>query len=99
MVIDGLEGAYVNVNGIRMFYMQGGGNRSKPLVLVHGLFETGMMWRRVAQRLMQDFYLIIPDNRGYGMSEKPATMNQLTKTLQAQDLRNFCCCSAYKNAS
>lgn len=89
MVIAGLEGAYADVNGIRMFYMHGGGDKKKPLVLVHGLFQTGMMWRRVAPRLMQDHYLIVPDNRGYGMSEKPAAMEQLTKKLQAQDLHEL----------
>lgn len=89
MVIDGLECAYANIDGIRMFYMHGGGDRSKSLVLVHGLFQTGMMCRRVAPRIMQDFYLIVPDNRGYGMSEKPAWMNHLMKQLQAQDLHEL----------
>lgn len=86
MIIEGLEGNYVEVNGIKMFYMYGGANEKQPLVLVHGLFQTGMMWRRVAPKLMEDHYLIIPDNRGYGMSEKPTQMEKMTKKLQAQDL-------------
>ena len=85
-VIAGLRGEYTNVNGITMFYMHGTTNNKKPLVLVHGLFQTGMMWRRIAPQLMQDHYLIVPDNRGYGLSEKPADMKQLTKKLQAQDI-------------
>ncbi|OQM76746.1 alpha/beta fold hydrolase [Manganibacter manganicus] len=86
MIINGLKGEYATVNGIRMFYMHGGGDKKKPLVLVHGLFQTGMMWRRVAAKLMEDHYLIVPDNRGYGLSEKPAKMEDLTKRLQAQDI-------------
>ncbi len=66
--------------------MHGGGDKKKPLVLVHGLFQTGLMWRRVAPKLMEDHYLIIPDNRGYGLSEKPAEMEKMTKRLQAQDI-------------
>ena len=85
MIIDGLQGEYAQVNGIRMFYMHGGKNKKKPLVLLHGLFQTGMMWRRVAPKLMEDYYLIVPDNRGYGLSEKPPVMEQMTKKLQAQD--------------
>ena len=86
MVIDGLKGEYTQVNGIRMFYMHGGGDKKKPLVLVHGLFQTGMMWRRVVPALMQDHYLIVADNRGYGLSDKPPKMENMTKRLQAQDL-------------
>ena len=86
MTIRGLKGEYAQVNGIRMFYQHGGGDKKKPLLLVHGLFQTGMMWRRVAPKLMPDHYLIIPDNRGYGQSEKPAEMERMTKKLQAQDL-------------
>lgn len=87
MVIDGLKGEYTEVNGIRMFYMHGGSDKKKkPLVLLHGLFQTGMMWRRVAPKLMEDHYLIVPDNRGYGLSEKPAEMEKMTKRLQAQDV-------------
>ncbi|KIV78219.1 hypothetical protein PV11_09957 [Exophiala sideris] len=85
-VIHGLRGEYTEVNGIKMFYMHGGGDKKKSLVLVHGLFQTGMMWRRVAPRLMEDHYLIVPDNRGYGQSEKPAEMEKMTKRLQAQDI-------------
>jgi len=86
MIIDGLTGEYTEVNGIKMFYMHGGANKKKPLVLVHGLFQTGMMWRRVAPALMEDHYLIVPDNRGYGLSEKPSNMEDLTKEKQASDL-------------
>lgn len=86
MVIPGLQAEYTAVNGIRMFYMHGSDDKKKPVVLLHGLFQTGMMWRRVAPKLMEDHYLIIPDNRGYGLSEKPATMEKLTKKLQAQDI-------------
>ena len=89
MVINGLKGEYTDVNGIKMFYMHGGGNERKPLVLMHGLFQTGMMWRRVAQRLMEDHYLIVPDNCGYGLSEKPAAMEKMTKRLQAQDINEL----------
>ncbi|CAK7221684.1 hypothetical protein SEUCBS140593_004649 [Sporothrix eucalyptigena] len=89
MVVDGLEGTYADINGTRIFYVLGGGDKTKPLVLVHGLFQTGMMWRRVAPKLMEGHYLTIPDSHGYGMSEKPATMEKLTKKLQAQDLHEL----------
>ena len=41
MIIKGLDSGYVNVNGIKMFYMHGGNNKKRPLLLIHGLFQTG----------------------------------------------------------
>lgn len=46
-----------------------GGRRGAPaLLLVHGFPQTSAMWHRVAQRLKNDFFLILPDLRGYGAS-------------------------------
>ena len=52
-----------------------GGDPSKPaLVLLHGFPQTHVMWHRVAQALAQDFFLVMPDLRGYGDSAlKPGT--------------------------
>ena len=45
------------------------GVRGKPaLVLLHGFPQTHAMWHRVAQALAQDFFLVMPDLRGYGDS-------------------------------
>lgn len=49
-----------------------GGRRDRPaLVLLHGFPQTHAMWHRVAQRLKDDFFLVLPDLRGYGDSQKP----------------------------
>lgn len=46
-----------------------GGNPKGPaLVLLHGFPQTHVMWHRVAQQLAKDFFLILPDLRGYGAS-------------------------------
>jgi haloacetate dehalogenase len=52
-----------------------GGTQGKPaLVLLHGFPQTHVMWHRVAQALAQDFFLVMPDLRGYGDSAlKPGT--------------------------
>ena len=44
-----------------------GGQRGKPaLLLLHGFPQTHVMWHRVAQRLAHDYFLVLPDLRGYG---------------------------------
>ena len=46
-----------------------GGDRDKPaLMLLHGFPQTHAMWHRVAQLLRHDFFLVLPDLRGYGDS-------------------------------
>ena len=49
-----------------------GGNRSRsPLLLLHGIPETHVLWRKVAPALAQDYFVVMTDLRGYGDSSKP----------------------------
>jgi haloacetate dehalogenase len=40
-------------------------------VLLHGFPQSHAIWHRVVQRLSDDFFLVMPDLRGYGDSSKP----------------------------
>src|SRR5919106_2452188 len=42
-----------------------------PVLLLHGIPETHVMWHRVAPRLARDFTVVVTDLRGYGDSSKP----------------------------
>ena len=59
------------------------------LLLLHGFPQTHVMWQRVAAQLAQDFYLVMPDLRGYGDASKPAGLpdhSNYSKRALAQDL-------------
>jgi haloacetate dehalogenase len=59
------------------------------LLLLHGFPQTHAMWQRVATRLARNFYLVMPDLRGYGDSSKPAGLpdhSNYSKRALAQDL-------------
>jgi haloacetate dehalogenase len=59
------------------------------LVLLHGFPQTHVMWRRVAQALRKDFFLVMPDLRGYGDSGKPegdTTHRHYAKRAMAADM-------------
>ena len=57
-----------------MHYYRTGGDGSKPqLVLSHGATDDGLCWTRVAQALESDFDVIMPDARGHGLSDAPAS--------------------------
>jgi haloacetate dehalogenase len=45
-------------------------NRS-PLLLLHGIPETLVCWRKVAPALAQDNFVVMTDLRGYGDISKP----------------------------
>ena len=59
------------------------GNRHQPaLVLLHGFPQSHVMWHRAAQVLQHDYFLVMPDLRGYGDSSKPTAH---TQDAQAQN--------------
>lgn len=49
------------------------GGRGSPLLLLHGHPQTLMMWEKVAPALAEDFFVVVPDLRGYGKSSKPGS--------------------------
>jgi len=43
----------------------------EPVLLLHGLADQGLVWRRLAEDLADRFHCIAPDLRGHGESSKP----------------------------
>jgi haloacetate dehalogenase len=62
----------VTANGVRLRGRMGPNSHKPPLLLLHGHPETHVMWHRVAPALANDFFIVAPDLRGYGESERPA---------------------------
>jgi haloacetate dehalogenase len=86
---DGFTSQRFAVNGVDIFSRLSG-DRTKPaLLLLHGFPQSHVMWHRVAQQLAKDYFLVMPDLRGYGDSSKPiATKDnaQASKRVMAQDM-------------
>ena len=72
-MFEGFREAYIEVGEIRLFVRQGGNPQKPPLLLLHGYPQTSAMWHLMAPLLADDWQLIIPDLRGYGRSDKPAS--------------------------
>jgi pimeloyl-ACP methyl ester carboxylesterase len=48
------------------------GNPANPaVILLHGFPESHRTWREIAPRLEDDFYLVMPDQRGFAASDRP----------------------------
>jgi pimeloyl-ACP methyl ester carboxylesterase len=60
----------VRANGIDIHYWRTGGNKP-PVVLLHGLTDSGRCWQLAAEALSDEYDLIMPDARGHGRSSVP----------------------------
>ena len=64
------ERVRVDSNGVGIEVSVSG--EGPPVLLLHGFPDTGRMWRHQVPALVDaGFQVIVPDNRGYGGSDKP----------------------------
>lgn len=71
----------VRANGIYINYEERG--EGEPLILIMGLGADGAVWELHAQAYEQHFRCILMDNRGAGLSDKPA--GPYTTEMMADD--------------
>ncbi len=66
---------YAQVNGVRLAYYEAGPRRGLPVVLCHGFPELAFSWRHQIKALAEaGRWVIAPDQRGYGLSERPPSV-------------------------
>jgi haloacetate dehalogenase len=86
---EGFEQAQFHLAGAHIFARFGGTQGKPALLLLHGFPQTHAMWHRVARELASDFFLVMPDLRGYGDSYKPMGQPDhanASKRAMAQDM-------------
>jgi pimeloyl-ACP methyl ester carboxylesterase len=67
---DTFTSRYIDTGELRLHAVTGG--EGPPLLLVHGWPETWYGWRLLMPALARDFEVIAVDQRGMGLSDKPA---------------------------
>ena len=67
---DTFTSRYIDTGDVRLHAVIGG--EGPPLLLVHGWPEFWYAWRKVMPALARDFEVIAVDQRGMGLSDKPA---------------------------
>jgi pimeloyl-ACP methyl ester carboxylesterase len=75
-------GAYVTLNGIKLYYETYG--RGRPLLVVHGNGDSIAVLRKQIDFFARDYEVIAADSRGHGNSDWGAV--PLTYELMAEDL-------------
>lgn len=68
----GFKTEETRTSGTTIHTVYGGNRNGMPVLLLHGIPETHVLWRKVAPALAQDYFLVMTDLRGYGDSGKPA---------------------------
>jgi pimeloyl-ACP methyl ester carboxylesterase len=66
---------YCETNGIRMAYYEAGPRGGVPIVFCHGFPELAFSWRhQIAALSAAGRWVIAPDQRGYGLTSRPAVV-------------------------
>ena len=74
-----------DLDGLRMHFVEAG--KGPAVILLHGFPETWYAWRYQIAPLAQNYRLIVPDLRGYGATDKPAS--GYDKRTMANDIRRL----------
>jgi epoxide hydrolase 4 len=82
-----LEHCYIRTNGVQLHVVQAGPKSGVPILLLHGFPENWRCWIRELPGLVRaGCRVIVPDQRGYNLSDKPTgikpyCMEELTKDI------------------
>jgi len=78
---------WLEVDGVRMHYLDEGPRDGMPLLLCHGNPTWSFYFRTLIPELSRDYRVIVPDHVGCGLSDKPQdypyTLEQHIRNLEA----------------
>ncbi|GAG99770.1 unnamed protein product [marine sediment metagenome] len=82
--IEDIEERYIETNGITLHTVIIG--EGEPLVLLHGFPDFWYGWKNLVPLIKDKFQLIIPDMRGYNLSDKPEGVENYRIELLIEDI-------------
>lgn len=89
-VQDQYRESTIDLDGIRLHYVESGPPDGQLLVLLHGFPEFWYGWRRQIAPLAQaGFRVVAPDQRGYNLSDKPPDLEAYRLEECARDAANL----------
>ncbi|WP_028862768.1 haloalkane dehalogenase [Psychromonas aquimarina] len=84
------EANYMQVDGMRMHYLDEGKNSNKVIFLFHGQPSWSYLYRHMIPLLVNAGYRVIaPDLIGFGKSDKPVSSDSHTYADQVKWMRSF----------
>lgn len=89
-----LESTRISLStGVTLKVAHGGPADAEAIILLHGFPESHRTWRHVAPGLARDYRVIVPDQRGFGASDRPAEVDQYRTAHTVADI--FALADAY----
>ncbi|MDX1797884.1 MAG: alpha/beta hydrolase [Candidatus Lokiarchaeia archaeon] len=85
--MEDIKKVFIETNGIKLHTIIVGSG--EPLILLHGFPEFWYCWSKVIPLLKDDFKLIIPDMRGYNLSDKPKSVENYTVEILVDDIKGL----------
>ncbi len=82
-----IEEVYIDTNGIKLHTIVIGSG--EPIILLHGFPEFWFCWKSVIPELKENFKLIIPDMRGYNLSDKPNDVKKYKMEYLIGDIKGL----------
>jgi pimeloyl-ACP methyl ester carboxylesterase len=77
-VADALRHAFTDVDGVRLHWAELGERSERaPIVLIHGLTDSHLTWRKAGEELARDRLVLMPDLPGCGLSGRPNASYEL----------------------
>ena len=72
--------------GVTLNVALAGDPTDPPVILLHGFPESHRTWREIAPRLDGDFFLVMPDQRGFAGSDRPQEVDAYKGDLLVDDV-------------
>ncbi|PCR89578.1 alpha/beta fold hydrolase [Natrinema ejinorense] len=93
------ESTYRDVNGTTLHVVTAGHQEDPPVVLLHGFPEFWYCWHRYVDPLVDAGYrVLIPDQRGYNLSEKPPRVRSYRLTELSRDILGLIKSTGHRSA-
>jgi pimeloyl-ACP methyl ester carboxylesterase len=78
---------FIQTNNINLHVLTDGPENGTPVILLHGFPEFSYGWRKQIPALVESGYrVIVPDQRGYNLSDKPKGVSSYDVNILAQDI-------------
>ena len=72
--------------GVTLNVALAGDASNPPVILLHGFPESHRTWRELAPRLEKEFYLAMPDQRGFAGSDRPQEVEAYKSDTLVDDI-------------
>ena len=80
---------FIEINNNKYFVRTWGNPKKPKILLLHGFPEYSGSWKPLAKSLQNSYYLIAPDQRGFGLSWSPKKQEYYKTSSIIKDLKSL----------